>query len=192
VSSKTGAELESESKDATGAFRVTTFNRPEDGAWDPKNPTDFYFVTTASFTGKSRLWRVYFVNPADPMAGGTIEMLLDGSEGQKMMDNLTITKRGQILIQEDPGNQSHIAKLWLYNIGNRTMMLQAEHDPNRFTPGSPGFLTQDEESSGIIDASDILGEGWFLLDVQAHYNAGDDELVEGGQLMAVRVPAGRM
>jgi hypothetical protein len=30
----------------------------------------------------------------------------------------------------------------------------------------PAFLTQDEESSGIIDAEEILGRGWFLLDVQ--------------------------
>jgi len=55
VSALTGAQLESASKDASGAFRVTSFNRPEDSAWDPNNLNDFYFVTTASFTGKSRL-----------------------------------------------------------------------------------------------------------------------------------------
>ena len=190
VSSKTGAELETASKDANGAFLVTTFNRPEDGAWDPTNPNDFYFVTTASFTGKSRLWHVHFVNPADPAAGGTIEMLLNGTEGQKMMDNITITKRGQILIQEDPGNQDHIAKLWLYTIENRKLTFIAQHDPERFTPGVAGFLTRDEESSGIIDASDILGEGWLLLDVQAHKASSDVELVEGGQLLALRIPPG--
>jgi hypothetical protein len=38
---------------------------------------------------------------------------------------------------------------------------------------------RDEESSGIIAVDDILGEGWYLLDVQAHYNPGDAELVEG-------------
>lgn len=189
VSAMTGTELEAASKDATGAFRVTTFNRPEDGAWDPNNSHDLYFVTTASFTGKSRLWRVRFVDPANPAVGGTIEMLLNGTEGQKMMDNITITKRGQILIQEDPGNQPHLAKLWLYNIANRTMKLIAQHDPARFTPGVPGALTQDEESSGVIDAFDILGEGWFLLDVQAHY-AIDAELVEGGQVLALRLPPG--
>jgi len=47
--------------------------------------------------------------------------------------------------------------------------------------------TQDEESSGIIDASDILGRGWFLLDVQAHKLSADPELVEGGQLLALFV-----
>jgi len=42
----------------------------------------------------------------------------------------------------------------------------AQHDPLRFLTGAPLFLTQDEESSGIIDATSILGPGWFLLDVQ--------------------------
>ncbi|HMB21855.1 MAG: hypothetical protein ACM33V_11060 [Chloroflexota bacterium] len=70
-------------------------------------------VTTASFTGNSRLWRVHFSDPADPAAGGTIEMLLDITEGQKMMDNLAINHRGQIIIQEDSGNQVHLAKIWL-------------------------------------------------------------------------------
>jgi hypothetical protein len=37
---------------------------------------------------------------------------------------------------------------------------------------------------------DILGEGWFLGDVQAHY-ATDGELVEGGQLFALHIPPGR-
>jgi hypothetical protein len=32
----------------------------------------------------------------------------------------------------------------------------------------PGFITQDEESSGIIDASRFLGPGTFLFDAQVH------------------------
>ena len=190
VSSLTGAQLEAASKDATGAFRVTSFNRPEDGAWDPNNLNDFYFVTTASFTGKSRLWRMHFNNPADPAAGGTVEILLDGTEGQRMMDNLTINDRGQILIQEDPGNQAYLARIWLYDIATDKLTEVAHHDPDRFVLGAPNFLTQDEESSGIIDVSAILGEGWYLLVQQAHY-ATDAELVEGGQLLALHVPPGK-
>jgi hypothetical protein len=190
VSALTGAQLEAASKDESGAFRATSFNRPEDGAWDPNNPNDFYFATTASFTGKSRLWRVHFNNPADPGAGGTVEILLDGTEGQKMMDNLTINNRSQIVIQEDPGNQPHIAKIWLYDIATDNLTEVAHHDPDRFAPGAPQFLTQDEESSGVIDASAILGQGWYLLGVQAHY-ATDTELVEGGQLLALHIPPGK-
>jgi hypothetical protein len=60
-------------------------------------------------------------------------------------------------------------------------------EPDLFLPGAPNFLTNDEESSGIIDASDFLGDGWFLLDVQAHYPL-PGELVQGGQLLALHVP----
>jgi hypothetical protein len=190
VSGLTGTQLEAASKDATGAFRVTTFNRPEDSAWDPSHPNEFYFVTTASFTGKSRLWHVHFNNPADPASGGTIEILLDGTEGQKMMDNIAVNNREQIVIQEDPGNQAHVAKIWLYDIATDTLTEVAHHDPDRFATGAPNFLTQDEESSGVIDASAILGEGWYLLDQQAHY-ATDAELVEGGQLLALHIPPGK-
>ena len=118
-------------------------------------------------------------------------MLLDGSEGPKMMDNLTINRRGRIFIQEDLGGQDHIARIWRYDIETYKLLFVAQHDPQRFNPGSADFLTRDEESSGIIDASDILGEGWFLLDVQAHYDAGDPELVQGGQLLALHVPPGK-
>ena len=134
-------------------------------------------------------------DPSDPVAGGTMDMLLDGNEGQKMMDNLDITaatpqlfRGGQTLIQEDPGNQAHIAKVWRYTNLTGLLEMIAQHDPDRFTPGAPAFLTQDEESSGIVDVSDILGRGWVLLDVQAHYDIGDPELVEGGQLLALFLP----
>jgi hypothetical protein len=76
-----------------------------------------------------------------------------------------------------------------YDVATDTLSGVAQHDPNRFLTGATAFLTQDEEASGIIDASDLLGDGWFLLDVQAHYNVGDPELVEGGQYLALFDPA---
>jgi len=182
VTALTGAQLEEQSN----ANGLTKFLRPEDGAWDPSNLNDFYFVTTASFTGRSRLWRLRFNNAADPAAGGTISMLLDGAEGPKMMDNITVDRRGYVFIQEDPGGQDYLAKIWRYNIKTRELVEFAQHDPNRFAPGAPNFLTIDEESSGIVDVSNILGDGWMLMTTQAHYNANDAELVEGGQLMAMR------
>lgn len=192
VSGMTGAAIESMSV----ANGVTAFLRPEDGAWDPSNPNDFYFVTTATYTSPSRLWRLRFDDGAVPEFGGTITMLLAGTEGHHMFDNLTITRRGQIFLQEDPGVPAvapdHLAVIWRYTIETDTLRAVARHDPERFVPGSAGFLgTRDEESSGIIDVSDILGAGWFLLTVQAPYNIGDPELVAGGQLLALHVPPGR-
>ncbi|MBN8645187.1 MAG: hypothetical protein J0L61_08115 [Planctomycetes bacterium] len=58
--------------------------------------------------------------------------------------------------------------------------------PARFTPGAPGFLTRDEEASGVIDAKDILGDGRFLTNTQSHCGI-PGELVEGGQMLAMYV-----
>jgi hypothetical protein len=58
-------------------------------------------------------------------------------------------------------------------------------------------FNQDEETSGIIDVSSIIGAGTYLFVDQAHYaiNAttpngfsNPNELVEGGQLMLIRIP----
>ncbi len=188
VSGWSGATLQTQSE--TGG--VTEFLRPEDAQWDPKNPRDFYFVTTDRFntptqTGRSRLYRLRFHSLKHPESGGTITTLLDGTEGQQMMDNMTIDRSGHVLIQEDPGNQAHLARIWQYTIATDRLKLIAEHNPYFFAPGSPGMLTNDEESSGIIDAEKILGRGWFLLNVQAHYPI-PGELVEGGQLVALYNP----
>lgn len=196
VSDLTLAQLETLS-DSKGA---TQFLRPEDGQWDPKNPRDFYFVTTdrydqvkdgvGSQVGRSRLYRLRFTDITKPELGGTINALLDGSEAGNMFDNMTVNRYGQVLIQEDVGNQQHLGKIWLYDIKSDTLTEIAKHDPARFGDiGVPAVapFNQDEESSGIIDASEILGKGWYLLDVQAHYPISG-ELVEGGQLLAMYIP----
>jgi hypothetical protein len=103
------------------------------------------------------------------------------TEGQRMLDNMTISANGRAILQEDPGNQAHIAKVHQYDFATDTLKTIAQHDPNRFVIGGPNFLTQDEESSGILDMSEILGPGMYLLNVQAHYPI-PGELVEGGTI----------
>ncbi|MCC6818144.1 MAG: esterase-like activity of phytase family protein [Bacteroidia bacterium] len=183
VQNLTGSTLNTNSNTAG----VTNFLRPEDGLWDPSNPNDFYFVTTNSFTNPSRLWRLRFTDINNPELGGTITVLLDGTEGPKMMDNIGIDNFGHILIQEDPGNQSHTAKVWQYTIATDALKIVGDHDQTRFTSGSSNYLTQDEESSGIIDVQNILGPGMFILYDQAHYSQAG-EVVEGGQLLAFYNP----
>ena len=190
VSNLTALELEQRSI-AAGVARL---QRCEDGAWDPRegHHHDFYFVTTASLTNNCRLWRLRFDDIEHPDRGGTIEILLRGDEGHKMLDNVTIDRLGRILMDEDPGNADRVSKIWLYGIESRQLIQVAAHNPKFFDPsaGSADFITIDEESSGIIDAAGILGHGWFLLDVQAHKVSSDPELVEGGQLLAMFVDPG--
>lgn len=183
VSALTGADLNTQSNNKG----VTTFLRPEDGSWDPANPRDFYFATTNAFSSPSRLWRLRFNDAANPEKGGSISALLDGTEGPKMMDNLTVDNYGHVIIQEDPGNNAHIAKIWQYDIATDKITQIGEHDATRFLAGGSNYLTQDEESSGVIDVQSILGPGMFLLVDQAHYSI-PGEVVEGGQLLAMYNP----
>jgi Bacterial Ig domain/PA14 domain/Secretion system C-terminal sorting domain/Bacterial protein of unknown function (DUF839) len=181
---------------------VTSFSRPEDGAWDPSKPNDFYFNTTDQLdlvrdsigtqVGRSRVWRLRFDDIKQPELGGTIEAVLDGTEGINMLDNMAIDKSGHMLLQEDVGNAAHNGKVWQYNIAADSLKLIAKHDPARF--GDIGLaatapFTIDEETSGIIDAQEILGPGKFLLVDQAHYTTGvPADIVEGGQLLVFYNP----
>jgi hypothetical protein len=180
---------------------ATTFSRPEDGAWDPKDPTKFYFVTTDRLDqiadgvgpqiGRSRLWRLNFNDITNPDLGGTIDLLIDGTEGVNMLDNLTIDNYGHVLMQEDPGNADHNAKIWQYAINGDSLKVIAKHDPARFgdigvTASAP--FNKDEESSGIIDMEEILGPGEFIFVDQSHSANPNPALVENGQLLKLFNP----
>jgi hypothetical protein len=179
---------------AKGLLRM---RRIEDGAWDPRDGRrdDFYFVTTADMSSVSRLWRLRFDDISDPLAGGTLISLLPNSGPQRMLDNICIDRLGRILMQEDPGGNAHLAKIWMYSIDSGELIEVAHHDPARFLAGAPAFMAQDEESSGIIEVHDILGQGWYLLGVQNHRPipasgepADPFGLVQHGQLLAMYVP----
>jgi RTX calcium-binding nonapeptide repeat (4 copies) len=201
------------------AKTITQFRRVEDGAFDPNNPNDFYFVTTdqSGGSGFSKLWRLRFDDITSPEDGGTIELLINGGGvgsnaigvgTGEMFDNIAVDKMGRVLLQEDVGNQTLLGKVWIYDIASGAALELARHESDFFidtdlaTPGVQSLKdlnpdvagnqgTQDEESSGIIDLSDILGEGYYLLNVQAHLNitASQPELVEPGQLLVMHVGA---
>ena len=70
-----------------------------------------------------------------------------------------------------------------------------ESDRERFVSGTPGFLTQDEENSGVIEVTDIVrtanwyeaGRRYYLGNMQAHYEI-PGELVQGGQVYLMASP----
>jgi hypothetical protein len=186
-------------QNADAAAKGLALNRIEDGVFDPKHPNDVYFLTTEgggtvpSEPGVTRdgggLWRLRFKDVDHPEKGGTIELLLDGSEAPYLNkpDNMTIDRRGNLLIQEDPGGNAHLARIVAYQVRSGDRGVLAEFDPSLFRRGGVGFITEDEESSGIIDARKALGPGWFLFDAQVHKASPDPAKVELGQLMAMHV-----
>lgn len=191
-----------------------TLNRIEDGAFDPENPNDFYFFTTEGGDKTSRendpvtgapvtrdgggLWRLRFADVSDPSAGMTLELLLDGSESPYLNkpDNMDIDHDGHLLIQEDPGGNAHLARVLAYDTGSGSIATLAQFDPARFASGATGYpKTTDEESSGIIDVADLMGDGTFLLDAQIHTSAGLSDpvrQVEHGQLLTMSVDWNRV
>lgn len=187
-------------QNADAKAKGLSLNRIEDGAFDPTNPEDYYFTTTEGSPGTEPsepsvardgggLWKVHFSDVDHPEKGGTIELLLDGTEAPYLNkpDNITIDRKGNLLIQEDPGDNAHVARIVAYQLktGNRGVL--AEFDRDKFRAGGSGFITQDEESSGIIDARRFLGRGWFLFDAQVHKANPDATKVEYGQLLALHV-----
>ena len=171
------------------------FSRIEDGQWDPKNPDVFYFITTESNKdpvatkdnpsepGIARdgggLWRLTFKDAQNPLLGAKLELLLNGGEAPFLSkpDNMTLTNDGVIMIQEDPGNNAHVARLLAYRIKDGKLVTIAQFDPKYFTAAGSNFMTIDEESSGIIDATALIRKGndknsYFFLNAQIHTYSG--------------------
>ena len=203
--------------------------RVEDGHFDPSKPNDFYFVTTQSDSEPNKkvvvgattpnpatptvsrdggaLWRLRFVDANKPFLGSTLELLLDGSENIYMSkpDNITVDSLGNVLIQEDPGKNAHLARIVSYRISDGKVGTVARFKADYFTESGTAFMTMDEESSGIVDVSAELRTSktdkasYFMFVAQIHatpaksrpdMDATDATLakaVEGGQWYILKI-----
>lgn len=197
VALDSGAQLQTQST----ARDVTEFARPEDGHWDTQNPNVFYWVTTGRTGATARLYKFTFDSLSNP-TGGTVEMVIDsavmvGTDGAtaRSFDNMVVDGDGNIVIQEDPGSTSYVAKTWIVNPVTKAYAQIFENDRARFIAGGASFLTQDEENSGVIEVTDIVananwyepGRRYYLGNSQAHYSI-PGELVQGGQMFLMASP----
>ncbi|MFZ4764288.1 MAG: PKD domain-containing protein, partial [Roseimicrobium sp.] len=179
---------------------------PEDGSWDTRagHTNKFYLNTKGSSSngipGPTRLWQLAFNDIANPESGGTLTILLDDPDllseatpgTRANLDNMCFSN-GKLLLQEDLGGDARLSRIYEYNLTTAKLDEVAAFQGSRFYSGAgANFLTQDEESSGIISLENILGAGWFAVSAQVHTNthipSGDrTELVEGGQLMLLNL-----
>ena len=120
-----------------------------------------------------------------PQDGGRYDVLLNGTEAQQMLDNMTVHGDGNLILQEDPGNQAHLARIWKFYPRSGELIEIAKHDPGRFgdrngattiSPTPP--FNSDEESSGVIEITHLL-----LKNLQSSYSdhfgrQDDDEFDE--------------
>lgn len=184
---------------------VFQFVRVEDIDYDPDDPNVVYFADTGStrikesastgrlirpattdlpyFDTNGRLFRMV-LDEQDPtivdefsiVAEGRLQRqdaganvgdpnvitVLNAGVGFLSPDNLDVGHQS-IMVQEDAAN----AKVWRYDFSNWTHVATVTH------PIAPSA----GESSGIVDASRWLGDGWWALDVQSHVNQTVDPTV---------------
>jgi secreted PhoX family phosphatase len=192
VGSLSDVQLEAAS-DAVGAM---TFVRPEDGAFNPNNPNEFFFDTTGSSSGAddgvNELGRLYSLrlNPDDPLKPARLSIVYNadmvvaaGGDIAISPDNIGVSGR-YLMINEDGTTESRVVmaakgrdgSIWRFDLVKRpgqavgvdasTATRVAQLDP----PGRDGVAVGPGvwETSGIIDASALFGADSWLSDVQAH------------------------
>src|SRR5215207_9150719 len=193
----TDVELEAAS-DAAGAM---TFVRPEDGAFNPTNPNEFFFDTTGSSSGPdegvNELGRLYSLrlHPGNPLKPATLSVVYNadtvvaaGGDTALSPDNLDVSRQ-YLMINEDGTTES------------RAVMAAKGRDGSiwRFdlVKGPVGAVGVDASTATRVAQLEPpgrdgipVGPGVWLSDVQAHPPttppAGPTVTVEDGQLFLLR------
>jgi hypothetical protein len=175
-----------------------------------------------------RVWKMV-LDPDNPRNVESLSVFVEGDNNEvktldeiHQPDNLETTQTG-LLVTEDPGSSQQFtaaqqisdaarattARLWYVPFSGTPAVVakvdQAQDgDVGIDVDGRPDGSWGAWESSGIVDASEAFGPGWFLIDVQAHtlwtqQAPGDDDFPpagpdltkkrEGGQLLKIYIPA---
>jgi Bacterial protein of unknown function (DUF839) len=191
-----GALTDVQLEAASDAANAMTFVRPEDGAFNPNNPNEFFFDTTGSSSGDAEgvneLGRLYSLrlHPGNPLKPATLTIVYNadlvvagGGDTALSPDNLDTSDR-YLMINEDGTTESRAVmaakgrdgSIWRFDlvkgptgavgVDGSTPTRVAELNP----PGRDGIAVGPGvwETSGIIDASALFGADTWLSDVQAH------------------------
>jgi hypothetical protein len=183
---------------ARDAFK---FDRLEDIGVRPDIRGRTYIADTGKppVTARGRVYQ-FDIDPSNPTKA-TLKMILNGDAPNNddivNPDNMDASSK-VLVIQEDRETvfQTRPNRVLVYDFGAKTLKSVAEVTPPPPWLGTPP-RPNNAESSGVIDASRLLGPNWWLLDVQAHNkresqpgptltpgsSAGED-----GQLDAIYIP----
>jgi hypothetical protein len=213
-----GALTDVQLEAASDAANAMTFVRPEDGAFNPNNPNEFFFDTTGSSSGSdegvNELGRLYSLrlHSGNPLKSATLTIVYNadlvvagGGDTALSPDNLD-TSRRYLMINEDGTTESRAVmaakgrdgSIWRFDlvkgrgvgVDASTATRVAELNPpgRDGVPVGPGVW----ETSGIIDASALFGDDTWLSDAQAHPPTtppgGPTVTVEDGQLFVMSRP----
>lgn len=187
-----------------GAF---TFVRLEDVTYDRNTTTTIYFADTGDdadpnldssgqpYTKNGRIYSMT-LDPSAPTKVTSFSVLLDGDAGDdiKNPDNLDTSKTTLMICEDRNGynraeNSDDTGRILAYDFASGKLTAIAKIDQS---DGS-GVLDEGDkagswESSGILNVSDLFGDGVWLADVQAHSikvaQFGTED--ESGQLLMLR------
>jgi hypothetical protein len=163
-------------------------------------PTDSLGIPAPPWRSTNgRIWKMVF-DKEDPTKVLSLSVLVEGEDQPvktlaeiHQPDNLETTRRGSLLVTEDPGSSQQFAqadwglpnattaRLWRVDLNGSTpdaarsvvakVDQTADEGPTdvdgtagAYVPGNLGAW----ESSGVVDASSVFGAGAFLVTVQAH------------------------
>jgi hypothetical protein len=200
-------------KEAAALRNAFKFDRLEDLAVRPGKAGRTYFAETGKppTTSRGRIYQLD-IDPRNPTQA-TLKMILNGDAPDRddifNPDNMDASSK-VLMIQEDresafragtPANSGGYSRVMEYRFSNGALRSVARVNTPPGAPPNPencaGCLPGTWESSGIIDASRVLGKDWWLLDVQAHNStapqpgptlAPNSSSGENGQLLAIKVP----
>ena len=189
------ASVNGVAQNKAAALVGTSLARVEDGAFDPNDARNYYFVTTESNGDKAAtaldpnnklvtkrdggaLWKLRLTDAKNPALGGKITMLLNGSEAPYMNkpDNIEVDGFGNILIEEDPGNNPQLERMFAYRISDGKVAVLTQFKDKMFnkSTGDASFITEDEEQSGILNVTSLLRKSktdknsYYILNAQVH------------------------
>jgi hypothetical protein len=175
-----------------------------------------------------RVWKMV-LNEDNPRKVDALSIFVEGDDNEvktlneiHQPDNLETTATG-LLVTEDPGSSQQFTAAQQISDAARATTARLWYVPFSGSPSVAAKVDQAQdgdvgidvdgrldgnwgawESSGIVDASEAFGPGWFLVDVQAHtlwteQAPGEDNFPpagpdftykrEGGQLLLIFVPA---
>ena len=210
----TGAQPQAGLENWSNANNVFQFVRVEDMAYDPDDTRVVYFTDTGTdrlleseetgrlfrapsgtpgtVTTNGRVFKMV-LNEDDPTQVDEFSIVLDAaSVGMRAPDNMDVG-HDSMMVQEDTSN----AKIWRFDMASTWTHVGTVTHPTAPSAG---------ESSGIVDASEWLGAGWWILDVQSHVNQALDPTIrtyttpitgvqltyqlrrEDGQLLLMHIP----
>ena len=170
-----------------------------------------------------RVWKMV-LDPNDPTIVTSLTVFVEGDDNPVQTlneihqpDNIESTETG-ILVTEDPGSSQQFpagsplpnattARLWYVPFsGTPQVVVKIDQSADGGPTDVDGRLAGNWgawETTGIVDASEAFGPGWFLINVQSHTlwvekADGEDNFApagpdftykrEGGQLLLIRIP----